>query len=1045
MTVPQQQAFPFAPAERAAARQHNVVIEAGAGTGKTTAIAAEVLKRLIGPEPVAPERIVLVTFTEKAAGEIGRRIEQALQEIAVQLESGPAQWPAGGHSLFEIAEHDRERVRHAVARQLERIDRLRSQTIHSFCQTLLRQFPIEAGIDPQFRIIEGFERSLLYEEIYDDWIDDETRQHPRASAAEEWEALLDHYGYLFLVANVIFSLVDRRHLLLETRYSIGSISEIEVALYEAIDDVARHSGENRIAGYFKKNAPPPPGSDLEAWLEFFAPAAVDLRAVKLKDFRGGKEGVRTLRGEKPGSCIYDFLISHRAAAALRSLTRRFVARLDEEKRVRGVLDFDDLLLCTRRLLDHPGALERIRQQFDCIFVDEFQDTDRVQAEIIERLARDRSGAWVPGKTVVVGDPKQSIYAFRRADPETYGAFTKVMRDAGAEPRILRDQHRSTPALVNALNAIGTRLFELGDRNRNVFRPEYHQLEPALPARDDDPIPLTFLGCDGGAGDRSMREAEAIASWMLGPPHEDWKRFALLFRRRTNIDDYLEVFDRRGIPYVVPPMGGLLEHPASVDLVAVLRAIAYRYDRGAAISAARSPYFALSDPEIAAGLLRAETEPWRSFAATLESFREVAGHCTVSGLIDHVIETTGIEAVYREARDVRQPLRSLEQLRAIAFFWDRNDGGSVRQFVEEITRRRELPEENEPTLLDDTTNAVRILTIHGAKGLQFDTVILPDIEFHVGGNSAEFFTVEDPPSLVIRNGLDTLSGIGRQSDGLPLRDVAKLRDEAESARLFYVAMTRAESRVVIVCDPSGKISRAGFGKYVQDIFDMKDGSRFAEEGSVVHDIPICGALVPVAFERVHASGPQAAGTPAGAAPPLPECIVPVPAAVAETLPRSEMAIARAASANRLAGTLLHRVLERWDGSSDVAALVGQLAVEQAADGAAADLVLRRLAVVRESAMFRRILAAETIGREMPVHELDESGAVVERRIDRLIREAGSDLVIDYKSGAPTEPRLAHDRDQVARYCRLVERLTGRPCSGALWYIDVENDKVVPVPE
>ncbi len=1067
MNGPEQQTFSFGRVEKRVERRHNVVIEAGAGTGKTTAIVAEVLKLLLGEEDVAPERIVLVTFTEKAAGEIADRIQNALTEIRAQLDGDPIRWPAGSdHPLFEVQSAQRDVCRRAVERQLARIDGLRSQTIHAFCQTLLRQYPIEAGIDPQFQIIEGFDRSLLYGQLYDDWIDDETRVRANPNAAREWEALLEHCTYLFQARNYIFALVDKRHLLFDTRYGIGTIAEYEHTLVDAVQTIrARGKDASRITKYLRGTSPPASGSSLDDWIDYFAPIATDLRKVYLNDFDGCKEALKVVRGERTGSCVYDLLISHRAATALLSLTRRFIDHLDEEKRKRGVLDFDDLLIRTRRLLDEPAILERIRQQFDFIFVDEFQDTDRLQAEILKLLATDRSGNYVPGKLIIVGDPKQSIYAFRRADPQTYGAFTKSLLECGAAPRLLIDQYRSTPALVEALNAIGVPLFAGGDTDPNVFQPEYHALrsagrwpavtpparrpadQPARPPALRGGLPLTFIG---GDADPEL-EAEAIVAWIRARKETDLRRFALLFRRRTRMDIYLDVFDRHQLPYVLPPMGLFLDRPAPVDLLAVLRAIAYGYDRGALISAARTPYFALADTEIAAGVLNDEAGPWKAFIESLDAFRNASPQLTVTELIDHVVTTTGIEAVYRATRESTRSLRHLEQVRAIAFMYDEKVGGSVRQFVEEIARRREVPEEVEPSLLDDASNAVRILTIHGAKGLEFETVILPDIEFQSGSSGLDFFTVEEPPSLILWNGVETLAGICRFSENGPLKDIASLRDKAERRRLFYVAITRARSEVAIVCNPA-KITNHGFGRYVSEVFAVT-GSEFpAEPGRIVRSLTIGGKAIPVAFEKL--ALPEHGRTDAerlvdpalqaeltsGALVP---CVVPQPEEVTPALPRAEVAIARRAAANRGAGILLHRILERWDGVSDVAPLLATLAVEQAADERSIDLVRQRLARVKDSKVFRRVVESETIGREMPIAFIDDSGALVEKRIDRLIRENGADTVIDYKSGEPTEMRLLHDREQVALYCRAVAQMTSRPCHGLLWYIDAEKDVAVDV--
>src|SRR5439155_22380640 len=333
----------FPPAAKSAVpSRRNVVIEAGAGTGKTTAIVAEVLKLLLGNEELAPERIVLVTLTEKAAGEIADRIQSGMTEVELQFDGDRVRWPHDSEKpLFEVRPEEQDAVRRACAKQLARIDGLRSQTIHSFCQTLLRQYPIEAGVDPQFRIIEGFDRSLLYGQLYDEWIDDETRLHPNKDAAREWEALLEHYGYLFQARAAIFTLVDKRHILLDQKYDIGSIAEYEPALHAALATYSQ---------YFGAEAAPQAGSSIEAWIEYFAPMANDLRNRHLKGDERLKDCLRVLRGEKTGFCIYDLFISHRAASALLGLTSRFIARLDDIKLNSVVLVFDDLLLHMSRFL-----------------------------------------------------------------------------------------------------------------------------------------------------------------------------------------------------------------------------------------------------------------------------------------------------------------------------------------------------------------------------------------------------------------------------------------------------------------------------------------------------------------------------------------------------------------------------------------------------------------------------------------------------------------------------------------------------------------------
>lgn len=1055
-----QQAFGFTRTLREAEPppRRNLVIEAGAGTGKTTAIVAEVVQLLLGSEELTPDRIVLVTFTEKAAGEIAERIHQALTEIELSFDRGePVAWPPGSSTpLFTVIDVRREEARRICARQLGRIEGLRSQTIHSFCQSLLRQYPIEAGLDPQFKIIEGFDRALLYGELYDAWIDEETRIHPTPQVEAEWELLLDSVGYLFLIRKLIFELIERRDLLLDAHFDIGSIDLVEPELRQAVETI-RSSGraESGITRHLRATPPPPSGSGIDAWIDYLQPITNDVRSEDLP--RGNsagpvKDALNVLRSGSKGHTVCDRLIKHRAAIVLLSMTRRFLAFLDEEKRRRGVTDFDDLLLRTAALLEDDSIAERVRKQFDFLLVDEFQDTDRTQARILSRLIRDRGGSILPGRAVVVGDPKQSIYGFRRADPETYDTFTRELLDAGAERRYITAQYRSDGPLLAAINAMFSEVFATGEENPNVFRPPYRELQAARskPLRDLD-ARVTFLDAtSSNPAERFLTEAETISAWIQkhrdGSEH-DLRRFALLFRRTTKLDDYLDVFARHGIPTILPPTRLFLDRPAAVDLMTVLRAIAWPIDRGAEISAARSVYFGLTDTEIAEGLLAPSSDPahpWRQFTESLRGLRHASSHLTVSALIECVIETCGVESIYDATVERERSLRHLDHLRNLAFTYDQKTGGSVRQFVEEIGSRRLETEEAEPSMLDDASNGVRILTIHSAKGLEFDTVILPDLEFKL--NAPDLFVVDDPRSLVMTGQVETLSGTYRQSHGAALKKIAAMREDAENRRLFYVAATRARSELVFVCNDSAR--KEGFIPLLANLFGAPAWP--AGPAREIHDRVVAGVHIPVAYERL--SIPPAAErvrqrlTDAVAekglrsSPPVAVALQ-VPLPPASLLTAAEAAAQRGGPRTRVAGILLHRVLERWDGRADLAPLLAALAREQGADGETIALVTRRMQVVGQSETFRTIVAAETLGRELTVVFLDELGRVIEKRIDRLIRIGGEDVIVDYKSGQPSDERSQRDREQIEQYCRAMSRISGRPCRGLLWYIDVEGDSVV----
>jgi ATP-dependent helicase/nuclease subunit A len=1036
--------------------RRNLTIEAGAGTGKTTTIVAEVLRLMLGDELLSPERIVLMTFTEKAAGEIADRIRAALTELDARFAANAPRiiWPDSPRPLLEIDPANRESARRACAAQLARIHLLRSQTIHSFCQSLLRQFPIEAGLDPQFKIIEGFERTLLYGQLYDAWIDEETRSTPTPGKLREWEVLLAHAGYLFQIRDMVFSLVDRRDLLIEPGYNLGDLSSIVDELRAALITV--RGGDHAIGRYVASAQMPPRDASMDEWIDYLGPAANAIRTANLtKIAKDQREAVKTLRAGSSGDSIYDRLVSARAADALYAVAKRFVDFLDREKRARGVVDFDDLLLRTVAVLDDPSVLERARRQYDFIFVDEFQDTDRTQAKIIDRLARDASGRYVEGRTMIVGDPKQSIYGFRRADPETYFQMRERLQREGAEPRQLGDNYRSDAPLLAAVNAMFARLFPAeGPHDPNVFRPSYLTLQAAKPqlSRELD-ARITLLHSEhDDAADRYIAEAEAIAKWIglrssevaelrsaaeprnpATPQPHNLSRFAILFRRMTRIDDYLDVLDRHGIAYVLPPTRNFLDRRAPVDLVAVLRAIAYSFDKGAQISAARTPYFALTDEEIAR-----ESDEWRAVQDAIARYREAARTLTVTQLIDLLADTTSIEAIYDATTAGERARRHLDHVRALAFEYDQKIGGSVAQFVDEIARRRAVPDEMEPLLADEQTNAVRILTVHAAKGLEFDTVIIPDLAFSSGSEGTQIFTVEEPKSLVLC-APDSLSAQFRRIGDEKLKRVATWREEAETRRLFYVAVTRAKAEVVFVCNTMKAVKKSSFAACIDESLGITLRDMNWPDGRQVQMTPVAT----IALEKV--SSAEAPGERARAKRLIDaelerqlttSDIVPA-SIVSPAVPPRPLDIhkTRAAAQHREGGILIHRVLELWDGAGPVETMLNAAAAEMGASADAINRARMRLAKLASSPTMQQIAAAETIARELPIRYTDASGAVLTRRVDRLIRENGCDIVIDYKTGAP-KPR---DEEQVREYCTAISAMTGRECTSLIWYLD--EDAVV----
>ncbi|MBL8112765.1 MAG: UvrD-helicase domain-containing protein, partial [Acidobacteria bacterium] len=613
-----------------------LVVEAAAGTGKTT----ELVRRLVAVLASGRGRVeglVAVTFTEKAAGELKLRLRAALEDARHEQ-------PAG--SL--------ERLRLEDA--LSRLEEARLSTLHGFCGDLLRERPVEAGVDPLFSVLTEDESERLFDAAFRTFFEDQLADLPeglrralcrrsRGMGAEGEESPVGRLRY------AAYQLAGWRDLSAPYLRKPFPREETIDALVESVlslaDDSARGADLKdplflstarlrRFAADLRKaeRDRPRDHDGLEA-------ALVELSHERdLKDKRKGRgtnygdgltrEEIRTRRDALVESLgTFQKIADADLAACLKNELEGCLTLYEKSKAARGALDFLDLLLSARDLLRRDESVRRdFGGRFTHVFVDEFQDTDPLQAEILLLLASDdpavsdfRAVRPVPGKLFVVGDPKQAIYRFRRADPGTYREVKELLAARGARVVALTTSFRSVPSLQRVINAAFAPLMT-GDVEAD--QPDYLALAPARaePATSQPsvialPVPKPF-----GWGEQVRPKAideclpdvtGAFVKWLVESSgftvEENGSRVpvaprhvCLLFRRYTSFGrdvtrPSVEALEARGVPHVL--VGGRSYH-AREEILALrnaLTALEWPDDELAVYATLKGPLFALADEDL----------------------------------------------------------------------------------------------------------------------------------------------------------------------------------------------------------------------------------------------------------------------------------------------------------------------------------------------------------------------------------------------------------------------------------------------------------------
>lgn len=1087
---------------RAVARKRldvNIVVEAGAGTGKTTLLTDRLLFLLLagGPERegLSITRVVALTFTDKAAGEIRARLAERLGDLLAVLDgrAPPSERAALVESWRREAREefgaDDDRLRRVAREALRDLDRAPIGTIHRFCKTLLQLYPVEASLSPGARVDEGAAFDALFEEEWARWL--ETVLGSAPSAPGDWEELLARVtlGDLKTLARALavrdaaaadnewaVARLARQRAELEKWRAAGP-SPVRGKIVESLDRVmARLAELERVA-----RNPGGPMPDDAPWKE------TSKKWPKEWDPAGESVYENALALANDVSPVGEALL-----ARARRLLAPFVAECRARYRAAGWIGFDDLLRGARDLLlNHPEARRELKARFAVLLVDEFQDTDPLQGETLLLLAEGAEGqaaAWrdvvlEPGRLFIVGDPKQSIYRFRGADIRAYESFVELVLRQGGVRCDLRRSFRTHAGIVEPVN----RLFEDLMLESPGLQPAYRALLPR-PGDANGAMELVLLkgggSGDAGAAERRAAEARWIAGWIAdrcGPAGDGrpwrWGDVALLFRSASSLTVYMEALKAARIPYLVESDRDFYRTPEVIDFLNLLRVIDDPTDRVSLAGVLRSPWVLLEDRALldlsgtaALDYRRDPPVDWppadrarlRAVYDTLARLRAAARSESLPGVVARVLRDTpllpAVAAFYHGEQSVANVLKLARRAGDLNGETGETLGGFVRRLSEAVARG---VEEGESSLGEERVDAVRLSTIHKSKGLEYKVVILPNLSAAVRGGDRN-------PDALRRDWAEGKTGhrfVERRWPDLAmsyLESDEEKREAQEAIRLFYVAATRAREHVVLVGqDVPGRGSfqemLKASSRPVEGGWELKDGlvvpvvavERDAVPSRVAPPRPAAGRRKSSAAHRrrweewrreAMASGTVEFRSPSAA----------VESPVVKNTP-GERAPGPTPANAALLGRLCHAVLERGTFTPDgLTARIDAAVPRLKAEYPEADWGV--LAGEAESVLdeFLRGPAAadlnesEILAREAPF-VFARGGTVVRGVIDLLCRRGERLWVVDYKTDrvAPEEEvaRAAAYAAQGADYREAVRRALGEPCGFEVVFL--RSGRRVPV--
>ncbi len=1080
------------------ARDPLVCVAAGAGSGKTT-ILIERIARLLAEHREQPGRelgldqIVAITFTEKAAAEMKARLRRKFREAADPAHSGDTHfW-----------------------RDMERqVDSARVSTIHSFCASILREHALRIGMDPdwavlgdveseqmaeqavvetlyrlleqedpaclrlslemsraqlkmtlegmtakrwEFQTVPGGERYASPEALYAHWREELPRvQESLLQVFCHNQEVHAHLEALGAYDGQCVNVADKRE---QQRHACMAVFQ---ALVESKDDLA-----GRIRTYFADY--PRMGGKKDNWPSDAVYDDLKETLTKAKYFLKTK-------------CLlpeWNDTFEQKAAQMTCDLVQVGNQVMDayrEFRQARAALDFEDMINETLKLLrNNPALCRRVAGGIRFLLIDEFQDTDNRQYDIAELLMTADGGP----DLFVVGDVKQSIYYFRGAEVDIFNRVRKQSR----HPLTLPDNFRSLPDVLQFVNDffMRTGLLDAVENyeSMGVFRkaqntpcvecflPQIGEKEAAANMRERDAEFVARRIRELCGGDAPLQLVDEKKGVTRSAKYDD---VVLLFRRGSYMNEYEAALREQHIPYNRISGAGFFQRREIQDILALLQLILDPWDEEALVTVLRSPIAGLSDESLMrmammrdglAAVFHSDAYPdafdqaevldnaRRLFSELYEQRESEPGH-----LLRQVLERTGYEAVLlggylglQHAANVRKAIQMADgftQSRPATL-------AEFTQYLSDVTFR-EL-KEGESTLQSKGMGAVTLMSIHKAKGLEFPIVFLP--EMFAGSR-------QGGQELVLHHKHFGVAAKATDEDGMfqvgsffeAMNRFRRHDEKMESARILYVAMTRAKDYLVLCSHPfSPRFSWADTLNRAYELTELQDKAIVTEpkwQMRMIRSLPVITSSPPAKpvtlklgkdaiARQIRPIGDIVGEGRVFSVTRMVALMTGVTDREGEDDGGQELGDEDTAVPSRTfsmeRGTLVHRLFEKWNFTDDIPPDINQL-VREAGLGmeysqTLRNTLLRMVEEFRESDLWSLYAGAAAVDREVPFL-LDIGPAILRGVLDAVVDDR---VIVDYKTGKPDSTLRAHYTMQLYLYAAAFQTLKGMmPERGILWYAD-----------